>query len=317
MKLNLKPPYIYIITLSFTIYLNSLAALANYSPDELLILIVGPSARKISRDEQAIVNRLNKLRSELGMRRLRMGTMHMDRPREARFLKKVLGITEHDVVSVSVILLDAKTQRPLKNLYTLRRVTPQAIDYVQNQILDQWSRLSGIALPEDLTHHRPDTYHGNKTSTTSYQNEIPSHAQPNPPASSHHNIPYVAPQEILTSEGILAITKQAEQLTATMWQKVRNSPLRQDGQDRRVRQHLLGLREKIRLLRIALEEGRSNPKRRFEMVLDEVESFKNSDPQYFLPIPQRKKVPELLAAYRKIAQAYYQLNPQSAADGRP
>ncbi|MBI3928754.1 MAG: hypothetical protein HY319_24655 [Armatimonadetes bacterium] len=277
--------------------LAAAAAAQTYKPEELLVLIVGGSADSISADEKAVVNRLNQLRGEYGMKQLRMGTMHFDRPKEAVYLRDVLGIRETDVVSVSLVLLDNRTGRPVRNLYTISRVSRQAIDAAEDELLRQWSELSGVPLPSSL---RPTGPGVPVTRPTATPTKRPTSAPPRTP---------VPTGEVLTHEGVLGIAKEAERSSAALWEQVRNRPMRDDGQDKLLRQALLGLVERTRLLRIALEEGIVNPSNRFQGVLQSTREFEQSGPTYYLPVELRQQVPGFMKILRRVEQAYYQLNP--------
>ena len=254
-----------------------LPAAAQTTPDKLLVLIIGPSGDKIAPAEQGVVERLNQLRGEAGLTQLQMGTMHFDRPPEAEFCQRVLGVRKSDLVAVTLVQLDAQGQ-PQRALYTIPKVTPAAIDQAHQEILEQWSNISGVALPAAAT--RPDT---------------------------HINRP---PSQVYTPEGILNLARVVEQQTSAIWNDLRNQPMRSDGRDTAVRQTLLGLVESSRNLRVALEEGISNPKNRFEEVFAARDAWMVAEPQYYLPVDQRRHVEPLQSLFIQLEEAYTQLNQQ-------
>ncbi len=259
--------------------MSALAAPA-IGPEKLLILIVGPSSTTIHPTESGVVERLNQLRAESNLYQLQMGTMHFDQPQEAKFCRQVLGIQEQDLVAVSLVELDSQGQMA-RSLYTVPKVTPQAIDQAQKEVLTQWSELSGVAT-RTVGEIRP----------------------PSTPASKY----FREPREVYTPEGVLNLARQTEAEAARLWAELRNAPLRSDGQDKQVRVALAALPDRAGNLKVALEEGLSNPKNRFVELFQGRQQFHEAEPQYFLPVPMRRSYSTLDDLIDRLQEAYTQLN---------
>lgn len=245
-------------------------------PQQLLVLIVGPSGDRIAPEENQVVERLNRLRSEAGLTQLQMGTMHWDRPAEARFVRDTLGVDRNDLVAVALVQLDSQG-RPHKPLHVERKVTAARIDAAQEQVLRRWSQLSGVSLPMAVS------------------------------------APVVVPRpvpgaEVMTSEGILNVARQTETLANQLWEDLRNRPLRDDRKDVALRSALFGLVEHSRLLRIAMEEGLVNPVERFQRTLRSGDDLKAGEPQYYLPVDLRGREKPLFQSLEQLRRAYAQLN---------
>lgn len=252
----------------------SLAAPAPVDPARLMVLIVGPTSDPISPEEEDVVRRLNSLRRENALDQLQLGTMHWDQPAQAQLARTKLGIQRADLVAVALVELDAR-KVPYKTLYKVPRVTPESLDAAM-EALRKWSRMTGLAL----------------------DNVSPTVGGEPPPR-----------QEAMTFEGILNTARRLESLSSTLWDRIRNEPLRSDGSDKAMRKALLGLAENSRLLRNALEQGRVNPTEYFQMTLASGDDFKRTEPQYTLPVAYRPSVPQIMEALAGIRQAYRQLNP--------
>lgn len=243
-------------------------------PSRLMVLVIGPSSSPVNPDEADAVQRLNQLRRQNGLDTMQLGTMHFDKPDEARFAKERLGIQRKDLVAVAIVELDARNL-PKRSLYTIPRVTADKLDSLQGTVT-RWAQMAGVPLQP---RHDPD----------------------DPPYSG----------EQMTAEGILNTARHLESLTGRLWNSVKNEPLRRDQKDRPVRRALLGLAENSRLLRAALEQGRVNPREQFEMVVDSGEEWRAAEPALTLPVPYRGQVPSIDEALTGIRQAYRQLNPNT------
>lgn len=241
------------------------------APERMMVLVVGPSTRSVHPDEAEAVQRLNQLRRQNGLDRMKLGTMHYDQQAQARFCRDVLGIQKSDLVAVALVELDGKGN-PKRSLYTIPRVTAEDLDRLQGTIT-KWSQLSGIPLRSPAA-----------------QDQFP------------------VRDEQLSSEGMLNTARRLEDLSAELWDRIRNEPLRQDQSDRSVRRAVLGLAENARLLRTAFEQGRVNPVEQFDLVLGSGQQWKASEPQFTLPVKYRYMVPSIDEALGGVQQAYRQLN---------
>lgn len=114
-------------------------------PEQLMVMVVGASAQKPDADEQAIVARLKQLKGQQpALAGLKMATMHFDRPKEAELGKKLLGLKATDLPCLCLVQLDAKGQRPVRNLYSMPRVTRSTLDQVES-VTQQWAFSAGTA----------------------------------------------------------------------------------------------------------------------------------------------------------------------------
>lgn len=114
-------------------------------PDQMMVLVVGRSAESPDADEEAVVDRLQGLRQDPAWRRLQMGTMHFDRPREAEFARNVLGIQRADLPCLVLAQLNEK-RVPARKLYAIPRVTRASLDQV-DKIAQSWAVRSGVSVP--------------------------------------------------------------------------------------------------------------------------------------------------------------------------
>lgn len=112
-------------------------------PEQMMILVIGPSADNPDADQVAVVDRLQALRQDPAWRQLQMGTMHFDRPREAEFARKVLGIQRHDLPCLVLVQLNEK-RVPARKLYALPRVTRRSLEQVDS-MAQNWAARAGLA----------------------------------------------------------------------------------------------------------------------------------------------------------------------------
>lgn len=247
------------------------AASGELSPERLMVLVVGPTSQPIHPDEGDAVQRLNLLRRQNGLDRMKLATMHWDQPQQARFCRDRLGLQRTDLVAVTLVELDA-SGAPRRALYTVPRVTARDLDRLQGTIT-KWSQVSGVPL-----------------GLPPGEDDAPVRA------------------ERMTAEGIMATARRLDSLTAALWEGVRNEPLRRDQADRSARRALLGLAENSRLLRQALEQGQVFPRDQFALVLASSREWKASEPQFTLPVRYRVQVPPIDEALAGIRQAWNQLS---------
>jgi len=106
----------------------SLAGLAQqYRPEQLMILVIGARSDGSDPDQAAVVERLRALRGQPGLGQLKMATMHFDRPREAEFAQKVLGVRPHDLPCLCLVQLDGALEVPTRKLYAIPRITRDSL----------------------------------------------------------------------------------------------------------------------------------------------------------------------------------------------
>lgn len=263
-------------------------AAPSVKPENMTVLVIGPSSDRIDPDEQQVVARLVELRRQFGLeKKLIMGTMHFDRPREAQLAKSVLGIQETDLVCLTLVQLDAKKKMPVRRLYSIPRVTRASLDQVERMV-QTWASMGGVS-----TGSMPGL-------------PIPTRStgvwQPDP------NRPRIRGQ-VYSTDGMLNTVKRAEFLAASLYDGVKNQPLRRDRSDQTSRQELLGVVEQTRNVRIAFEEGRGNPKDRLEWALRARDNFRRTQPELSLPLIVRSQVPQLMEALDQLEAIYFQLNP--------
>jgi hypothetical protein len=103
----------------------------NLRPEQMMLLLIGNSASNPSPDQQAALARLKALRQQPSFRALKIGTMHYDRPAEARFASQVLGVDRSQLPCLCLVQLDSQLQRPVRKLYAMPRITRQQLDQVE------------------------------------------------------------------------------------------------------------------------------------------------------------------------------------------
>lgn len=131
----------------FFISLLSLAfSVQPYRPGQLMLLVIGRSASRPDLDQQALLQRVQALRTSPGLSDLKVATMHFDRPREASFAKQVLGVSAQQLPCVCLVELDAAEVRPVRNLYSWPSVTGARLAEV-DRMADMWSQMANAPVP--------------------------------------------------------------------------------------------------------------------------------------------------------------------------
>ncbi|MBX3168647.1 MAG: hypothetical protein KF760_14625 [Candidatus Eremiobacteraeota bacterium] len=127
--------------------LLSLALCApSYRPGQLMLLVIGRSAGRPDADQQALLQRVQALRTSPGLNTLKVATMHFDRPREAAFARQVLGVSAQQLPCVCLVELDAAEVRPVRSLYSWPSVTGARLAEV-DRMADMWSQLANAPVP--------------------------------------------------------------------------------------------------------------------------------------------------------------------------
>ena len=120
----------------------------NLRPEQMMVLLIGASANKPSADQQAVLARLKALRQQPAFRQLKIGTMHYDRPTEARFAAQVLGVERSQLPCLCLVQLDNQLQRPVRKLYAMPRITRQQLEQVE-AMGRMWAQSAGgLSLPQ-------------------------------------------------------------------------------------------------------------------------------------------------------------------------
>ncbi len=131
----------------FFLALLSLAYCApTYRPGQLMLLVIGRSASTPDPDQQALLERVQALRTAPGLNQLKVATMHFDRPREAAFARQVLGVTAKQLPAVCLVELDAPELRPVRTLYCWPSVTGARLAEVE-KMADTWAQMANAPLP--------------------------------------------------------------------------------------------------------------------------------------------------------------------------
>lgn len=127
----------------------SLAGLAQqYRPEQLMILVIGARSDGSDPDQTAVVDRLRALRGQPGLGELKMATMHFDRPREAEFAQKVLGIRPHDLPCLCLVQLDGALEVPTRKLYAIPRITRDSLRQAEGMTQYWTSVASNLGGPD-------------------------------------------------------------------------------------------------------------------------------------------------------------------------
>lgn len=136
-----------LLRLVFFSALLSLAFCAQaYRPGQLMLLVIGSSANRPDSDQQALLQRVQALRTSPGLNSLKVATMHFDRPREAAFARQVLGISVQQLPCVCLVELDAAEVRPVRSLYSWPSVTGARLAEV-DRMADMWSQMANAPVP--------------------------------------------------------------------------------------------------------------------------------------------------------------------------
>ncbi len=113
-----------------------------------MILLIGASANNPTADQAAALARLKGLRQQQAFRQLKIGTMHFDRPAEARFASQVLGVDRAQLPCLCLVQLDSQLQRPVRKLYAMPRITRQQLEQVES-MGKMWAQSAGgLTLPQ-------------------------------------------------------------------------------------------------------------------------------------------------------------------------
>lgn len=247
----------------------------------LLLLVAGPSSDHIDSTEQEVVSYLNQLRFEYELSNLQMGTMHFDRPREAELLKNTLGFSPAAGISVGLVQL-SDDGIPSRTLYKRDNVNRSIIESEHKKLLRQWADLSQQNLPPAFN------------SATSTHPSLPN--QPNPPETNPSATTLPPPQKktTLTREGISTTISLLDQKIATLYDTIKNCPIRDDRMDIPLREATLKLSNEARLLRLAKDRGLVYPMQELRNVRAAGRAWRLAEPQYYLPVNQRNQAKPIL-----------------------
>ncbi|MFN8608459.1 MAG: hypothetical protein U0931_13060 [Vulcanimicrobiota bacterium] len=119
-----------------------LAWAQNLRPEQMMVLLIGSSASNPTPDQEAALARLKALRQQPSFRQLKIGTMHFDRPAEARFASQVLGVDRSQLPCLCLVQLDSQLQRPVRKLYSMPRITRQQLEQVE-AMGRMWAQTAG------------------------------------------------------------------------------------------------------------------------------------------------------------------------------
>lgn len=120
----------------------------NLRSEQMMILLIGVSASNPTPDQAAALARLKGLRQQQAFRQLKIGTMHFDRPAEARFASQVLGVDRTQLPCLCLVQLDSQLQRPVRKLYAMPRITRQQLEQVES-MAKMWAQsATGLPLPQ-------------------------------------------------------------------------------------------------------------------------------------------------------------------------
>lgn len=114
-------------------------------PDQIMVLLIGPSAARPTHDQRTALQRLQAMRQQPGLESIKVGTMHFDRPAEARFASQVLGIDRSQLPCLALVQLDESGQNPVKKLYAIPRVSGESLDQFE-QMGQAWAQKAGLSL---------------------------------------------------------------------------------------------------------------------------------------------------------------------------
>lgn len=117
-------------------------------PEQMMVLLIGVSASNPTADQQAVLARLKALRQQASFRQLKIGTMHFDRPAEARFASQVLGVDRSQLPCLCLVQLDSQLQRPVRKLYSMPRVTRQQLEQVESMGRMWAQSAGGLSIPQ-------------------------------------------------------------------------------------------------------------------------------------------------------------------------
>lgn len=304
---SIQRPILVLTILIWSLVLGVLSTSVSAQAQNYMLLVIGPSSSSIDPVEQQVVERLRALRQQTQYRALSMATMHFDRPKEAAFASRVLGVYDRDLVCVCLTKMDPKTKQPTQKVYAVNNVTPESLAGLESTIQSLTSgQVPKISQTTSGKWPPQNTSNGNSNGNNSSKNPAAGSRGVWTPDPSR---PALRSNQVFSWEGILNVCRQAENQSAAMWEATKNSPLRADKSDNPCRQSLLGTTEGARLLRIAAEEGHINPKDRLESLLRSRDLLRRQQPEYFLPPSVRPNIPALLDTLDQVEMIYWQLNP--------
>lgn len=301
-------------SLAFTALGERAIAQAPIPYQQMLLLIAGPSGDRIDPQEQRVVEHLNGLRSTYNFTELQMGTMHYDRPSEAALLTKTLGFSPQNGITVGLVQLSDQGL-PVKTVYKLEQVTQASLLAAQNDLLTRWSRATGQTIPPELMPAGSANRNQPATSTTPTGTTQPtSTTQPASSTQQPWMAPNTGPTKVYSFEEVQSVTKALATRTATVWDNVRNAPLRSDGNDLPVREQTKALYDAAHNLRAAAERGVIYPLNDLAAVSQIGRAWHESDPQYYLPVPLRSEVEPILDLLRQAEEIHTQGSRAALAD---
>lgn len=164
---------------------------------------------------------------------------------------------------------------PVRTLYKVESVSKSKLLAAQNELLSRWSSTTGQPLPPGL---RPAAANSSPTtgSATLDSSSLPPHQG-----------------SIYTEEGIRYVIRTLDDQVSVLWGTLRNSPLREDGNDLRLREETKTLSEATAALRARSEIGVIFPLEELMAVARAGRDWAAAEPQYFLPVPLRQEVKPL------------------------
>lgn len=267
-----------------------------WKPDEVMVLIVGPTANPIAPGETMVVSRLAELRTQYKLNKLRMATMHWDRPGEADYARKVLGVTDQDLPAVAVVQLDKKGM-PVKKLYVMPRVDRTSLESI-DKVVKLWAGFTGSSVAVAQPAASPATVR-------------PTASPAGPPAASPTSVGGPRPAgPNYSADGMLTMARLTDDLTQSIVARQKDMPMRPDQKDQAARQALLNLGENTRQLRQAFETRQPNPQEQLRQVLRRRQEFRTTQPDVYLPTVVRSDTRRLFDLLDQVEVIYYQLNPR-------
>ncbi len=268
-----------------------------WKPEEVMVLIVGPTANPIAPGETLVVSRLAELRTQYKLNKLRMATMHWDRPGEADYARKVLGVTNADLPAVAVVQLDKKGM-PVKKLYVMPRVDRTSLESI-DKVVKLWAGFTGSSVATAPPAASPVAV---RPAASPPSPALPSPAVGGPgarPAGPNYS-----------ADGMLTMARLTDDLTQSIVARQKDMPMRPDQKDQAARQALLNLGENTRQLRQAFETRQPNPQEQLRQVLRRRQEFRTTQPDVYLPTIVRSDTRRLFDLLDQLEVIYYQLNPR-------
>ncbi len=118
----------------------------SFDADHLMLLVIGSSASRPDVHQKALLQRVQRLRNDPAWSELKVGTMHFDRPREARFAQQVLGVHRSMLPAVALVQLDEQGRNPIRSLQVWSGLRQERLSQIE-AIAEEWSRAAGNPLP--------------------------------------------------------------------------------------------------------------------------------------------------------------------------